>query len=286
MVEELPLTHTPDITIWGRLDTDDVTINVAGSPLAEPYPNSVEGIQERLSVLMGLWYLHALDALATIDLLASECSTIIPVGSTEYTAEQEEALVNRIVRKARDQIYGADHSHAVYHFINNKSGESIQVTSSLITSPSTAVHVRNITIRVSDAYIKKELTISETPVSFSGVTTLDIRQTINPVADETWRAAGELFADNGSLEDMGIIRGLFTSELTGGADASHDVETLRARFEANGKIEQLDRILEEVKRQAKAANMNSAFSRANPEMTLPSAAELDEYKMLLSQIRS
>jgi hypothetical protein len=285
LAEELPLIHSPDIAINGHLKDDSMSIDVAGQSLAEHDPKSAEGIQARTGAAIGLEQLHSLGTRATMQLFASELNTVIPADTTEYTAEQQE-LADNIVHKAQDQIQGADHSYAAYHFIDNESGESIDITSSRITSASTAVHARAITLSVSDAYIKKEVTISEMPVSFNGETTLDIWQTISPVEDETWRAAAELFYDNGSPEDMSIILALFTSELTGRGDASHEVKSLLARFEASDKIEQLKRILEEVKQKAEATKMNSAFSLASPEMTLPSAKELGDYKTLLSQIRS
>ena len=98
LAEELPLVHSPDVTISGHLHTNNLSVDVAGQSLTERDPESEEGIQARTDAAIGMIDLYHLSARVGMQLFASEINAAIPAGATAYTVEQE-ALADRILHK-------------------------------------------------------------------------------------------------------------------------------------------------------------------------------------------
>lgn len=278
LAEELSLVHNPDVTINGNLNTGNIECIVGGHPVEAQELEPVESVRARNSLTM-------LRADAKMQLYASEVGKIIPADTVKYTVEQKK-ISDDIVREVHDQIDAADIGYSAYTFFDDKHDEHVAITSSRVVGAMSHINVRQMTMNMSDAYVQKQVTITEMPVSFDGETDYKIKQTIHPVYDETLHEANQLFQDSGSPEDMDVLNKLFFSRLTGHDILGHEMEDLIAKFEANGKIEQLRKIIEEVQQKADAAIMSADFNIDNPEMTLPSAAELSEYKERLSRIRS
>lgn len=285
MAEELPLFHKPSITIKGNIYSDDINFDVAGQALADQDTESVEGIQAHTDAAVGMTILYSLGTRSTMQLFDSELRTKIPPETVKYTSEQRE-LIEGLVQKAQVEIDSSDYRYSAFKFSKSDLGESIEVKDSSLTGATSNVRARCLTLSICDAYVRKEVTISELPISFYGETTLDISQSISPVDDNTLHEAAELFYEDGTPEDMGVLLSLFASELTGKGNADTEVKDLLARFEAKAGIDRLKKILEAIKQKAEAAKLNSAFNLASPEMTLPSATELSEYMTLLDQLRS
>lgn len=285
LAEELPLVCSPDVIVKGNPYTGDFEATVDGQVVEGQNYVAAESSRAQTQKRIGAVQMAGLGAQATMHLLAYEFKAAIPPFTAEPTPEQNE-LADSLQRKAQEQLYDGNFSYAAFEFVDNRSGESITISTCHMTNASSPVHARQLSLAISDAYVKKELTISDLPISFDGQTTFEIRQSISPVPDETLWQAATLFQENDSLDDMAIIHNLFAAELTGSRNADDEVEKLLAKYAHSGKLDQLKIILEAIKQKAEAAKMNSTFTMANPEMTLPSAEELADYKSILSQVRS
>lgn len=285
LAEELVLVHTPNVSLTGNPYTEKFDSRIDGYAMEDIEGASGDFKDARKKEAAALMKLIGFGTRVSMDLAANELGTATPGDTDPYTAEQE-ALVEGIFSQAGAEVESGTYTYSSFEFVNESTDETVAITLCEMKSTTSAVHARQLDISVSDQHLAKTLRISESPASSQGNTTVDIKQSIEPTNDELMGRVSNFFQEKDSLEDRTVVHSIFLAELTGSNSASQDLDRILNKYKDSEDFNRLVELLEEVKQRAQAIKLSRSFIMTNPEIDLPSAPELQEYKDLLSQIRA
>jgi hypothetical protein len=282
--EELSLVHTPDVSVSGIPARQDLDAEFYGKPVQSLDPETPEGMIGRTKAKQAVRDLGVLDAVASMYLYAAALHSALPEGTVADLAPEQEAFSRDLLEKVHGLIGESYHTYSKYQFISNRTDELITATSARIVDENQKLIARELDITIGDDFLEKTLTVSELPTSFEGERVFTVRQAISPAKNETVTEAAHLFQENGSPEDMDILMDFYFTEVRGVENTT--VEGLVARYQDADRAARLRAILAGLRLQAAGVRESNKLALSNPDVTLPSAAELHEYQSLLDEMRA
>lgn len=285
LTDELGLMYRPDVFVRGGIQSDDVDAQINGLPVNDYRDTPDEHVSAIAYAKIGLVDLNTLATVAAMNVSLREIGAAIPDETIEYTPDQEK-FVDEVSQKAEKLILDTEGRHATYNFPNTVTSEAICVRSNKLTAIGGTVVAREVSLSVSDEFTKREITVSELPVSFDGESELSVEQKILPVYGGILDGAKTLFDEEEIGEGLGVLHKFCSQRLRESSEAVEGLDELRAKFQGLGRLNELEAVLEDVSNKVDAAKAGNRLSVASPDLLLPSEADLDQYVALLSDMRA
>lgn len=282
--EELSLSYTPLVSLSGYLQEGQLQGFVNKESINDLDFYSPDNLKKVRLVDSGELGLTALKATVSINLMLEVCEEELGSSDANGLSKEQELTVDDIKTKIDKLIENPKVNYTNYKFTDTRTGEEIDIKSHKLSDNLGNPLGRNLTISIKDQYLNKELTIKELPKNFDGDMQLEVKQYLKPIVDEQIKEAVEFFLSVGFNEGISYLMYNYANEL-GPGNAQKEEDELLTRFSAySSDSDKLKDLIAKFKARATAINEYHKLLLSNPEVELPSAEELFDYKKIIDDL--
>lgn len=269
LAQELPNFLVPLIKLEANVLTGDTTAHILGQPAHEFAARTGSEKSVTYTTQLAVSQLQGVAIRAAVHLAAAE------IGEPEKGLEH---------MRAQFELFNATGSHTATDV--TIADTNMAVTLNRVTSNSTPITARELTVYESDGGVNKTLRIKEMPASFDGTKTdLKVRQKIDIAGDESGRRVKAFFEAHDSLEDLNGINHMFFT-LPDTEKFNDEMAHLEAKYASLGALDDFNEIQSLLWQKIESLKADNEIARAFPGVNLPSIEDIKRYASLFRSVQS